>query len=1415
MHAPIRFLALMLVLGLAAVPAHAQALRLVSSDDAGVTFRVDVPAWRLVQDSLSHRSHLVAPGLETRSFPGRPHLPTASTLIALPPGARVSATVIATGDQESAERVALVLGQRPGWEQDPGDPRMRPTLEDVPPVLDGPWPVAPVEVGTPFVVRHQRMVAVSVSPFRYDEATGRLTVTRSLTVRVTFSGAGRTALGAAPATEGAADPTLEGALLNPEQGRRYRLAASPAREVRLERTLGATAAAGAAAFGFDEDHAEVRVKVDSTAVHWYTFEDLAAAGYPAGVPIAEVSVHRHEYTEGTTPPYATVEIPCEVIDWNTNGTFDEGDVVYVYVQSWVQRARPSLWQRMWGDADHAYVTRVSSRPAARLATRDGWRNATGLTPLLSYPQRLRYEHDTGDYGEYYAAPPDTSTDPYLWVLRLTYYARPDTFAFDANHLDPTRPVTISSQLVGRTSKGRLTWVTARNGAGARTVVVDSAGWAGRANTTLTGTIPGTALSEGRNHLAFYGRDADQPADPVLNSSTAAALNGFDVTLWRSYRAVRGYLDCNSGDASGVYQIEASGFTSNGIEVWDVTDSTAAVRLAVDPSRITQSGGTWRVVFQDSTGAGQPRRYVVFDLARMAPPEAYAAVTRRHLTEGAGRPDYLLVVPAAWESAVQPLVDARRAQGLEVLVAPYEAIRDEFNGGRASAHAIKRFIRHAYANWDTRYVTLVGDAGGEDPLGRFGGTASKEWLPTMLVRSPVAVVAAGELVLETIPSDSWYGWCVDPACTDPSLAPKLHDLYVGRLPVNSATEAAAVATKLANYDVLSGDQTWRDRMLLSSDDMYSGLGFGDLASSPTYCRRSYEAVFATLNSRARAIIRTEAGLANADAELFDLGQYLVGEDVTVPSPGDTCRVDRGATQTHTRATATPALLSRLSQGRLWWNYQGHASQVVMTHENLYFTGGLNDDWRLLTNTGKPFLFSAFSCHANNFGMRNEGLGGIGPCIGEELVNAPAGGAIASWASSGYEVIPSSDPGLTHINLELARALFSRVPPDTARALRNDGDPYAHPVLGDAIALALMKAYRQNVGNPYERDVGLTYTLLGDPATRLSISAPQTFVTANGLSVTSGEAVRLHTLGDTARIVADLVSNQALTRIRVEREIDGAQDTLTTADYTISPAFPDTARGGLGGRRYQVTHRATLTTRPHRYTFRTTDARGTVASFVVAFPFQTVLRAEGTAINDGDAVAPTANLTLLVISPAPIADPQNALVLRINGEAQAFTATQNLGDVSGREWVLSWAHAPYAMGLYGVELFVDGVASAAHSFQVAVGTGDLRLVNTMMFPNPFEDDLGTWFSFDLQSGSAADVVIRVFTASGRLVYRRSERQLAPGYHQLAWDGRDAEGDKLANGVYFYRIHADNGASHVRHEGRFIKLRKPRRVAEPATP
>jgi hypothetical protein len=83
----------------------------------------------------------------------------------------------------------------------------------------------------------------------------------------------------------------------------------------------------------------------------------------------------------------------------------------------------------------------------------------------------------------------------------------------------------------------------------------------------------------------------------------------------------------------------------------------------------------------------------------------------------------------------------------------------------------------------------------------------------------------------------------------------------------------------------------------------------------------------------------------------------------------------------------------------------------------------------------------------------------------------------------------------------------------------------------------------------------------------------------------------------------------------------------------------------------------------------------------------------------------------------------------------------------------------------------------------------------FPNPFNPD--TWIPYQLKEGS--DVMIRVYSSTGELV-----RKLALGHKSAGsylsrdraayWDGNNDAGERVANGVYFYSIHA-NGFTNVK--------------------
>ena len=220
----------------------------------------------------------------------------------------------------------------------------------------------------------------------------------------------------------------------------------------------------------------------------------------------------------------------------------------------------------------------------------------------------------------------------------------------------------------------------------------------------------------------------------------------------------------------------------------------------------------------------------------------------------------------------------------------------------------------------------------------------------------------------------------------------------------------------------------------------------------------------------------------------------------------------------------------------------------------------------------------------------------------------------------------------------------------------------------------------------------------------------------------------------------------------------------------------------------------------FTIQLTDRYGVSASFDVVFEFQTQLFAGGVPVQAGDVVAPDAALTLLVLSPGTV-DP-DSLVLEVDDAVQPFVWTLARGDTTGRQYLLAWEHEPYAGGAHVVRLHAPGGLALESPFRVE---DRFALAGALAFPNPFDDDAGTRFVFTLTGAGPADVLVRVFTASGRRIYEARLDGLPPGHHEIPWDGRDAEGQKLANGVYFYKLVAHGSSGTSAYDGRLVKLRR----------
>jgi hypothetical protein len=90
-------------------------------------------------------------------------------------------------------------------------------------------------------------------------------------------------------------------------------------------------------------------------------------------------------------------------------------------------------------------------------------------------------------------------------------------------------------------------------------------------------------------------------------------------------------------------------------------------------------------------------------------------------------------------------------------------------------------------------------------------------------------------------------------------------------------------------------------------------------------------------------------------------------------------------------------------------------------------------------------------------------------------------------------------------------------------------------------------------------------------------------------------------------------------------------------------------------------------------------------------------------------------------------------------------------------------------------------------IAESRKDIRFVDMLErnYPNPFSHT--TTICFQIRSQTF--IQLSVFDASGRVVKRLVNEKRVPGIYLSTWDGRDENGKQVSNGIYFYRLTAND--------------------------
>lgn len=85
---------------------------------------------------------------------------------------------------------------------------------------------------------------------------------------------------------------------------------------------------------------------------------------------------------------------------------------------------------------------------------------------------------------------------------------------------------------------------------------------------------------------------------------------------------------------------------------------------------------------------------------------------------------------------------------------------------------------------------------------------------------------------------------------------------------------------------------------------------------------------------------------------------------------------------------------------------------------------------------------------------------------------------------------------------------------------------------------------------------------------------------------------------------------------------------------------------------------------------------------------------------------------------------------------------------------------------------------------IADNEFRVENLFNYPNPMRTE--TKFMFDLNGASeVSSAVIKIYTVTGRQIKTIEIFNPVNGLNETEWDGRDDDGDLIANGTYLYRL------------------------------
>ncbi|MEW5960142.1 MAG: C25 family cysteine peptidase, partial [Chloroflexota bacterium] len=430
------------------------------------------------------------------------------------------------------------------------------------------------------------------------------------------------------------------------------------------------------------------------------------------------------------------------------------------------------------------------------------------------------------------------------------------------------------------------------------------------------------------------------------SLSLPGINGVLVEgVWLDAIAIT-YPTTAGGAAQFIYQGDAgpqtytlTGWATANLQVYDITNPAAPLRL----TGYSVSGAAGYTLTLGNANA-IAATYLVVPADKIAAPLSIEPV--QTITDPPGGADYIIITPPDFSGAIAPLAAHRAAQGQRVFTTAVNAIYDAYGDGRIDPAAIKNYLYHAYTTWPApapTYVLLVGD--GSYDFKNYSGYNPPIYIPPYLA-----------------PVDPWWGeTAADNRYVTLAGNDSLPDMIIGRLPVNTAAEAAVVVDKIIRYETTPTPGDWNARRLFVADNPDAAGNFRD----------------------------------DSDLAYNSVSEPFVGQRFYY-SPDDSSQPYLYPTAETLRST----FLNNFNQGAGFITFHGHSSWLQWAVEGLFRyywdSNPVYNDLVTLRNQYRLPVVLEMTCFTASFHRPEYST------LDESLLRFSGGGAVAVWGSTGLSI-----------------------------------------------------------------------------------------------------------------------------------------------------------------------------------------------------------------------------------------------------------------------------------------------------------------------------------------------------------------------------------------------------------------------------